>query len=81
MFDQLEKEDLVKHDYIQKCMSEYFEGIEVCDKIRECLLMEESESYCVFSEEQRKEFLFRVFQMLLIGGSLNQYEDKLTPYL
>ncbi len=62
-------------------MSEYFEGIEVCDKIRECLLLEESESYCVYNEEQRKEFLFKVFQFLMIGGSLNQYEDKLSPYL
>ena len=62
-------------------MSEYFEGIEVCDKIRECLLLEESESYCVYNEDQRKEFLFKVFQFLMIGGSLNQYEDKLSPYL
>lgn len=23
----------------------------------------------------------KVFQFLVIGGSLNQYEDKLTPYI
>ncbi len=62
-------------------MSEYFEGIELCDKVRECLLLEESESYCIFGEVKRKELLFKVFQMLVLGGSLNQYEDKLTPYL
>ena len=62
-------------------MSEYFEGIEICDKIRECILVEESESYCVYGEEKRKEFLFKIFQMLVIGGSLNQYEDRLSVYL
>jgi hypothetical protein len=62
-------------------MSEYYEEIEICDKVRECLLMEESENYCVYNETQRKEFLLRVFQLLVVGGSFNQYEDVIQPYL
>jgi hypothetical protein len=30
-------------------MPEYHEEIEICDKLRECLLMEESETYCLFN--------------------------------
>jgi hypothetical protein len=35
-------------------MSDYYEEIEICDKLRECLLLEESETYCVFNDIQRK---------------------------
>ncbi len=49
----------------------------MCDRVRECLLMEEAEGYCVFSEENRKELLFKLFQVLVVGGALNQYEDRL----
>lgn len=62
-------------------MPEYHEEIEICDKLRECLLMEESETFCVFNETQRKELLLRLFQLLVIGGSFNQYEDMINPYL
>jgi hypothetical protein len=61
LFDELEKEcnpsyhlEIVRKGYISKIMPEYHQEIEICDKLRECLLMEEGESYCVFSETQRK---------------------------
>jgi hypothetical protein len=62
-------------------MSEYYEEIEICDKVRECLLIEDSEHYCLFNESQRKELLLKIFQLLVIGGSFNQYEDLIQPYL
>lgn len=61
VFDELEKErigwcylEIVKKGYISKIMSDYYEEIEICDKLRECLLLEESETYCVFNDIQRK---------------------------
>lgn len=45
------------------------------------LLDEESEEYNLYSEEERNEFIFRIFQMLVLGGILCQYEDTLEPYL
>jgi hypothetical protein len=54
MFDLLEKEGIVKKGYIAKMMADFYEGIEICDKLRECLILEESESFCAFSDEQRK---------------------------
>lgn len=42
--------------------------------------MEESENYSIYSEAERNELLFAIFQLLVLGGSLNQYEDYLGPY-
>lgn len=36
------------------------------------LLLEDSEQYDVFSEEDRQELLFRVFKHLALGGPVNQ---------
>lgn len=45
------------------------------------LLDEECDEYNVYSNETRQEFIFRIFQMLVLGGVLCQYEDTLQPYL
>jgi len=45
------------------------------------LLDEESEEYSLYSEDERNEFVFRIFQMLVLGGTLCQFEDILQPYL
>ncbi|CAL1681742.1 unnamed protein product [Lasius platythorax] len=53
----------------------------VSDNLRGMLLDEESEEYNLYSEEERNEFVFRIFQMLILGGILCQFEDTLEPYL
>ncbi|XP_012232310.1 cilia- and flagella-associated protein 300-like [Linepithema humile] len=53
----------------------------VSDNLRGMLLDEESEEYNLYSEDERKEFVFRIFQMLVLGGILCQFEDMLQPYL
>lgn len=45
------------------------------------LLDEECEEYNLYQHEERREFIFRIFQMLALGGELNQYEDTVKPYL
>lgn len=45
------------------------------------LLDEESDQYNLYSKEERNEFIFCIFQMLVLGGNLCQYEDTLEPYL
>ena len=60
------------------------------DKIREvncetelhmALLNEDADQYCLFSDEARSEFLYAIFQLVVLGGSLCQYENTLQPYL
>jgi hypothetical protein len=45
------------------------------------LLNKEAEEYNLYSEEERNEFVFRIFQILVLGGILCQFEDTLQPYL
>ncbi|KAI8848825.1 hypothetical protein BC829DRAFT_393118 [Chytridium lagenaria] len=47
---------------------EYIDGFVVSDELRRCLLMEEFESYDIFSGADRKEFIFH-------------FEDEVEPYL
>lgn len=44
------------------------------------MLLEDSDNYDTFSEEDRGQFLFRIFKHLTLGGPLNQYEDNIGPY-
>ncbi|EZA58424.1 hypothetical protein DMN91_005758 [Ooceraea biroi] len=53
----------------------------ISDNLRNMLLNEEAEEYNLYSEEERNEFLFRIFQILVLGGTLCQFEDTLQPYL
>ena len=45
---------IVRKGNIQKMMPDWHEEIEIVDKLRECLIIEESENYCIFNEAQRK---------------------------
>lgn len=45
------------------------------------LLDEESEEYNLYSKDEKHEFAFRIFQMLVLGGILCQFENALQPYL
>jgi hypothetical protein len=67
--------------YIKKDFEEYYEEIHIPDKLKQTLLMEESENYCIFNEEIRDEFLFHIFKRIVIGGALCQYDDSVNDYL
>ena len=70
-----------ENDYIQKDFEDFYEEIQIPDKLKQALLLEDSEYYSIFNEEFRNEFLFHIFQRIAIGGSLCQYEDYATEYL
>lgn len=82
LFDKLSENSIIdSRGYISKVMPDYKDGIEICDKLRESFLMEESESYELWSSEDRNEFLFRILMHLSLGGGVCQYEDFISPYL
>nr|XP_054771460.1 cilia- and flagella-associated protein 300-like [Lytechinus pictus] len=81
-FDRLEGEELVREGgRIVKCFDEFYEDFTISDEVRKMILLEDSDNYEVFSELEREQFLFRLFEHLCLGGSLCQYEDSITPYL
>lgn len=45
------------------------------------LVMEDSDNYSVFDEEDRKELLFLVFRFLVMGGAVCQFDDDIGDYL
>jgi len=80
-FDVLEQNRVIRSDgSIIKCFDEYTDHFLVSDELRKCLLMPEFETYDIFSEEDRKEFLFHIFQSLCLGGVICQYEDEIQKY-
>ncbi|KAH8852963.1 Cilia- and flagella-associated protein [Schistosoma japonicum] len=66
---------------IKKRVNEVFERILISDKLRECLLIEDSDCYLTFTEKEREEFLFRLFKHICIGGEICQQEDDIKPYI
>ncbi|CAD8149240.1 unnamed protein product [Paramecium pentaurelia] len=81
LFDKLTEDRIVVKGHIKQCFEEQFENIQIADELRKALIMEDSEQYCVFNEADRQELLFRLFQILVLGGQLCQYEDDIQAYL
>eukprot|EP00357_Protocruzia_adherens_P023585 CAMPEP_0114981610 /NCGR_PEP_ID=MMETSP0216-20121206/5636_1 /TAXON_ID=223996 /ORGANISM="Protocruzia adherens, Strain Boccale" /LENGTH=196 /DNA_ID=CAMNT_0002343293 /DNA_START=51 /DNA_END=641 /DNA_ORIENTATION=+ len=81
-FDKFKEANIITdQNYIKKTYEEYHEGIQIADLLKQALLIEESENYDLYTEDEKKEFLFHVFKRLAIGGSVCQYEDYATDYL
>jgi len=66
--------------HIRGRLEEDWEGVPIVNLVREAIMMDESELYDAFSEQERKEFLFRIFSHLIFGGASNQWEDHVEEY-
>ncbi|NXR14054.1 CF300 protein, partial [Semnornis frantzii] len=81
-FDRLYSEGVVRETgHIVKCYDDCYDDILIADELRKVLLVEDSDHYDLFSQLDRKEFLFCLFKHLCIGGTLCQFEDVVGPYL
>eukprot|EP00038_Savillea_parva_P027623 m.60679 g.60679 ORF g.60679 m.60679 type:complete len:266 (+) comp7969_c0_seq1:184-981(+) len=81
-FDRLyECEALRKNGNIVGCIPEYLDdGFVINQELGKVILMEDCDHYDIFSDADRNELLFKIFQHLTLGGPLNQYEDEIGPY-
>nr|XP_039251261.1 cilia- and flagella-associated protein 300-like [Styela clava] len=80
-FNRLKEYNIVRESgHISKCFDEFHEGITISDELRKMLLLEDSNNFESYSDEERSEFLFRMFSHICIGGSICQYEDMIEPY-
>ncbi|XP_049458460.1 cilia- and flagella-associated protein 300 isoform X2 [Epinephelus fuscoguttatus] len=67
-----------------KVSMDLFDPIYSCGILRpsgHMLQEKDSELYYVVGNEERAEFLFRLFKHLCFGGELCQYEDTIEPYI
>ena len=83
IFDKLYENNIITEEtgYIRQDYDNYLEDITISDKLKQCLLLEDSEYYSIYDENERNEFLFHIFKRIVTGGSLCQYEDHVQPYL
>mmetsp|Transcript_26145 Transcript_26145/g.68627 ORF Transcript_26145/g.68627 Transcript_26145/m.68627 type:complete len:266 (-) Transcript_26145:249-1046(-) len=81
-FDRLyECEALRRDGSIVGCFPEYLDnGFAVNQELGKIMLMEDSDHYDTFTDNDRAELLFKIFQHITLGGPLNQYEDTIGPY-
>ncbi|XP_069746824.1 cilia- and flagella-associated protein 300 isoform X2 [Narcine bancroftii] len=81
-FDCLYTNEIVRETgYINKCLDEFYEDFIVTDQLRQVLLLEDSNNYQIFSDTERKEFIYCLFKHFCLGGMLCQFEDTVDPYL
>ncbi|EAY20714.1 hypothetical protein TVAG_390970 [Trichomonas vaginalis G3] len=66
--------------YINKCPDHHVHGMWLSDCLQVALLDEDSEEYEVFTPEDRRELLFHVIKLLVLGGEICQYEDEWDTY-
>lgn len=55
--------------------------MQISDQLREVLLNPDSENAHVFSEEDRKEFIYNLFRLFVVGGPLAQPEHNINRYM
>ena len=68
-------------DALVRKIEETIDGFAVGDNLRACLVDACDENHeTLFSDSEKAEFLFRVFSHLVLGGSMCQYEETLSPY-
>ncbi|KAL2095132.1 hypothetical protein ACEWY4_009851 [Coilia grayii] len=79
IFDPLESGGVLRPSgHIVKCYHEIYGDF---DELRNVLTIEDSDKYDLFGPAERKEFLFRLFKHICLGGELCQYEDTVSPYM
>jgi hypothetical protein len=66
---------------IVKCVPDVCDDVQVNDELRKMLLIEESDSYELYDDAAREQFIFQLFQLICIGGAICQYEDNVRAYI
>ena len=83
-FDFLEDLDIVNKNtgLIKGCMDEWYEGIQLGDKMRQAFLWEDDENYEELQQTKyQNEFIFCLFRFLCLGGGMCQFDDRVGEYM
>mmetsp|Transcript_21798 Transcript_21798/g.38530 ORF Transcript_21798/g.38530 Transcript_21798/m.38530 type:complete len:159 (+) Transcript_21798:3-479(+) len=67
--------------YLRKCMDEIYDGATASNLLMDLFLNEESSNASLFDSSEQNQLLFRLLRWLVVGGSLNQPNETLPPYL
>ena len=71
-----------KSDALMRRVEDIIQGFPVGDELRAFLLDEANGNFenQLVAPENRREFLWKIFEHLVLGGASCQYEDSLSPY-
>lgn len=59
------------------CFEESFDGVSTGDLLRDLMINPDSVNANIFTEEKRTEFIFRLFRIFAVGGSLCQPDHNI----
>ena len=80
-FDRLETADITSPSgSIRGCYDEPVDGVSTGDKLRDLLVNSESENCYLYSENEMKELLFRIFRTVVVGGPMCQLDTSIHRY-
>ena len=57
-----------------------FDGLTIQDKLREMLVNPDSENCCIYSEAQKKEYIYHVLKLVVVGGAMCQSEERFVEW-
>ena len=61
---------------IQGCMDEWYEGMQLQDKLRQALVWEDDENFEEFQQDKyNNELIFCLFRYLVLGGGMCQFDE------
>lgn len=67
---------------IRGCMDEWFEGMQLSNKLKTALCWEEDENYETLQQDKySNEFIFCLLKFLTLGGGLSQHDPLISEYL
>lgn len=74
---------MTKEGNLRRCMDEIYDGSTVSDQLKD--LFVNPDSSCALNDAfpldtKQQELLFHLMRVLVIGGALNQSDDRFAPY-
>ena len=85
-FDVFQEANITLEDgSIRQYYEERYEGMLLGDKMRQALVWEEYDDPdawdLVHQDKYQNEFIFKLFQVICLGGGVSQYETNINDYL
>ncbi|XP_054285068.1 cilia- and flagella-associated protein 300-like [Macrosteles quadrilineatus] len=66
---------------ITQCLEDDVEGFSIDDNLRSMILNRDSKFFNLYSDSDRRQFLWRIFTHFCLGGEYCQHEFEVQPYL
>ena len=80
-FDRILSSSVAPKGNIRGCYEDMVSEIPINDLLKDLMINNNGENRNLYSEEDRKQFIFQLFKILVLGGSLKQPDARTDHYL